>query len=429
MFHYRKTVRPAGTTTAVCRTLWLLALAAVSLQARAQLNLDEALRLALADDPAIAASLARAQAHTDNAIAEGQLPDPKLKTGILNLPTDTLDIDQEPMTQLRLGLEQTFPRGATLQLRQRQSEWLASAEQARAEDAARQLVRDVRDSFLDLYYQVQAEQVIAETRDLFAQLVDTTRAHYASGRVNQQDVLRATLELSRLDDRATSIRNAADRQRATLAKWIGTAASQPLAEEFPELPVLPSRETLETALMQHPVIRTESAQLEAQHQAVRVAREQYKPGWSAGLEYNKRFGDNPGGDERSDMVSAMVSVELPLFTAKRQDRRLAASIQQAEAVQLTRDERLRELRQMLDSGYANWQRLGERAALYESQLLRTSAANAQASLQAYQSGITEFSTLMRARITDLDIQLDLLRIRVDRARAQTSLLYLAGEDL
>jgi outer membrane protein TolC len=125
----------------------------------------------------------------------------------------------------------------------------------------------------------------------------------------------------------------------------------------------------------------------------------------------------------------MVSVELPLFTAKRQDRRLAASIQQAEAVQLTRDDRLRELRQLLDTAYANWTRLGERAALYESQLLRTSAANTQASLKAYQSGVTEFTTLMRARITELDIQLDLLRIRVDRARAQASLLYLAGADL
>lgn len=426
MFHYRKTARHVAIAR---RALLLLALTAAPLPARAELGLAEALRLAQANDPVVAASLARARAHTENAVADGQLPDPKLKTGILNLPTDTLDIDQEPMTQLRLGIEQAFPPGATLQHRQRQSEWLASAEQAQAEAAAQKLVRDVRDSFLDLYYQEQAEQTVAETRDLFVQLVDITQAHYASGRVSQQDVLHASLELSRLEDRATRIRNAADLQRATLAKWVGAAAMQPVAGEFPELPALPARETLEQGLSRHPLIRAESARLEAQNAAVQVAREQYKPGWSAGLEYNKRFGDNPDGGERSDMVSAMVSVELPLFNAGRQDRRLAASIQQASAVQLTRDDRLRELRQMLDTGYANWQRLGERAALYESQLLRESDANTQAALKAYQSGVTEFTALMRARITDLDIRLDLLRIRVDRARAQASLLYLAGEDL
>jgi outer membrane protein TolC len=81
---------------------------------------------------------------------------------------------------------------------------------------------------------------------------------------------------------------------------------------------------------------------------------------------------------------------------------------------------------MLDTEYANWQRLGERAALYKSRLLREADANAEAALNAYQSGVTEFTTLMRARITDLDVHLDALRIRVDRAKARARLLYLAG---
>ena len=82
---------------------------------------------------------------------------------------------------------------------------------------------------------------------------------------------------------------------------------------------------------------------------------------------------------------------------------------------------------LLAADYADWQRLGERAALYEAKLLREATANADASLHAYQSGVTEFTTLMRARITELDVRLDELRIRVDRARAQANLLYLAGE--
>ena len=76
---------------------------------------------------------------------------------------------------------------------------------------------------------------------------------------------------------------------------------------------------------------------------------------------------------------------------------------------------------------ANWLRLGERADLYSNQLLGEASSNAQASLNAYQSGVTEFTSLMRARITDLDVRLEELRVRVDRAKAQASLLYLAGE--
>jgi outer membrane protein TolC len=427
MFYYRNNVRSLRSKVAGAAPVLLL-LAVLPFNARAALDVTEAVRLALADDPGIAAGEARAQAFSNDAVADGQLPDPRLKTGIYNLPADDLDINREPTTQWRVGIEQAFPRGRSLQYRQRHKEWLASAEQAAAEDTARQLVRDVRERFLELYYQEQAGGIVAATRSLFAQLVEITRAHYASGRVSQQDVLRAALELSRLDDRATRIRNESDRQRAALGKWIGDAATLPLAAVFPQLPALPAKQDLEAAITRHPLIREESARLQASNQSVQVAREQYKPGWSAGVEYRKRFGDDPGGSARSDMLAAMVSVELPLFTASRQDRRLAASIQQAGARQLTRDDRLRELKQQLGSDYADWQRLGERAALYETRLLKEAAANVQASLKAYQSGVTEFTTLMRARISDLDARLDELRIRVDRAIAHASLLYLAGDD-
>ncbi len=444
MFYSRKTVRHpctvAGTQhTAFCerpgnalkRTaiqLVLFALTTLSFASRADLDLDETVRLALADDPAVTASRAIAMALGDSAIADGQLPDPKLTTGIWNLPVDDFDIDREPSTQLRLGLVQAFPRGDTLQYKQQQTEWMANSQAAKTDVTSRQLVRNVRKSFLELYYQIQAEQVISKTRTLFAQLVDITQAHYATGRVSQQDVLRASLELSRLDDRTTRIRNESDKSRAALTKWIGAAAAMPIDSNFPELPALSAKDAIEAVLPEHPVIRMATAKIEASKRGIQIAREQYKPGWSAGLEYRKRFGEDPDGDDRADMMAAMVTVDLPLFPKNRQDKRLSASIQQAESAQLTRDDRLRGLKQMLDSDYANWQRLGERADLYESQLLHESTANAQASLNAYQSGVTEFTTLMRARITDLDVRLDDLRVRIDRAKAQASLLYLSGED-
>ena len=439
MYYFRRVIRPLCNTTVVQSTpvkelaaltmkvmlaLVLLTLATI---ARADLDINEVVRLALADDPTIAASKARSQAFSDNAVADGQLPDPQLNTGIYNLPTDNFHINEEPSTQLRLGIKQSFPRGKTLHYRQRQSEWQATAAMATAELDARQVILDVRHNFLELYYQDRARDIVVATRALFSQLVDITRVHYATGRVSQQDVLQATLELARLDDRSTRILNAVDTSRAALMKWIGTPALLPVNSTFPELPLPASRGQIETALAEHPAILIETARLEAENQSIRIAREQYKPGWSAGLEYRKRFGEDPDGDDRSDMMAAMLTVDIPLFTKNRQDKRLSASIKQASSVQLGRDDKLRELKRQLDTDYANWQRLEERAALYKSQLLQASTANAQASLNAYQSGVTEFTTLMRARITDLDVRLADLRIRVDRAKAQASLLYLSGE--
>ena len=419
---------PASRLLTLLLALLLALLLVPAASVHADLDINEAVRLALTDDPVVAANQARSLALRDDAIADGQLPDPQLRSGIYNLPTDNFDINEEPTTQLRLGLQQAFPRGKTLHYKQRQGEWEATAAMASAELGSRQAMLEVRKYFLELYYQIRAGEVVTETRKLFSQLVDITQAHYATGGVSQQDVLSASLELSRLDDRTTRILNAVDANRAALMKWIGSAASLRVNRDFPALPQPASRQQIEAALPEHPIIQVATAKLEARNQSIQIAREQYKPGWSAGLEYLKRFGEDPNGDDRSDMMSAMVTVDIPLFTKNRQDKRLSASIQQAASVQLDRDDRLRELKQQLATEYANWQRLGERSALYESQLLQAADANAQASLNAYQSGVTEFNTLMRARITDLDVRLDDLRIRVDHAKAQASLLYLAGEN-
>jgi len=395
--------------------------------AQAALTLPDAEQLALEADPAVSASQSRANALHEQSVADGQLPDPKLTFGVFNVPLDDLSMKKEGSSQLRTGIKQAFPRGKTLRYQQQRTEWLGKAEQARTLLTEKQIQRDVRETFLELYYQLQAAHIIEQNQALFHQLTEITRAHYASGRVSQQDVIQAQLELSRLDDRATRINAQADVERAKLTRWIGAVGWQAIDPAFPALPQPPSRETLLATLAQHPAVEAASAQVAANQQMVKAAREQYKPGFDVGLEYRKRFGDEANGSDRPDMMAAMVSLDLPLFTDKRQDRRLAASQQQAEAAIQTREQRLREVQRQLESDYARWQRLGEQEALYRDHLLHEARANTEAALSSYQNGINEFTTLMRARITELDVSLHDVRIRIDHAKAQARLLFLVTD--
>ncbi len=405
----------------------LLVLLPCAVEVRAELSLSDAERLALTADPAIIASRSRALALQEQAVAEGQLPDPKLTVGVWNVPLDDFSMRKEGSSQFRTGIKQVFPRGQTLHYRQKSTEWLGKAEQARTKLAAQEILRDVRQTFLELYYDSQATHIIERSRGLFQQMLEITRAHYASGRVNQQDVLQAQLELSRLDERTSKVDEQTDIQRARLARWIGEAAWQPVAPEFPVLPKPQSRTTLLASLTQHPSIEAASAQIEARQQMIKAAREQYKPGFDVGLEYRKRFGDEVDGSERPDMMAAMVTLDLPLFTAKRQDRHLAATQQRAEAAIQSREQKLRDIQRLLESDYARWLRLGDQETLYQRQLLHEAKENAEAAVLAYQSGISEFNTLMRARITELDVSLEELRIRVNRAKTQARLLFLQEE--
>ncbi len=392
------------------------------------LTLEQAQRIALEQDLVSQARSADASALRDKAIADGQWSDPQLTAGVFNLPLDTFSLDDEPTTQIRFGVVQVLPRGRTLGLKRKQTESQAELEEARSRERGLRTRRGVRETFLEIYYQTRALEIVQQSKGLFEQLVEITEAQYASGRDTQQDVLRAQLELSRLSDRETRIREADSKGRAELARWIGRRAYDPLAEAFPELPEPPGPEAVQGALPGHPLMRVEDARVRASKLGVRIAGERYKPGFSVGVEYRYRKGDNPDGSDRADMLAAMVRMDLPIFTAKRQDQRYAASQQREAAARLMRQDRLLELKRMLEASHATWLRTGQRQALYDRRLLPEARSNAEASLRAYQSGVSEFTTLMRARLTELDVRLEALRLRVDRAKAQAMLLYLAGDE-
>ncbi len=393
------------------------------------LTLSDAEHIALRDDPEVGASLARAEALRADAVADAQLPDPKLRTGLYNLPLDDLDIRRVPTTQLRVGIQQAFPRGDTLKFKSLRTESRALLESVRARQQRGAILRDVRKTFLDVYFQVEAARIIRSNRRLFKSLTEITRVQYASGGSSQQDVLRAELELSRLDDRLIQVKTREDLARAELSRWIGPAAWRSLPKALPELPSAPDEDDVLEHLEKHPEIGMRSAIIETHRQSIAIAKQQYRPGWTVGAEYRMRFGDNPDGSGRSDMAALMLTVDLPLFRKNRQDKRVLASQKQADAAFFDRDNTYRKLRERVASVTANLKRLNDRIRRYDSRLSREARANARAALDAYQNGTLEFTGLMRARITELEIRLQALKLRVDRLKNQAGLLYLAvGEE-
>ncbi len=389
------------------------------------LNLSEVEQITKQNDYISKARQSRGDALGNSAIADAQLPDPQLNLGLFNVPTDDFDINSEPNTQLRLGVSQSFPRGKTLAIKEKQTKWAGNAEYQLSSDEVVKSIRSVREHYLNLYYQITAQEIIDESRQYFAQLVDIAESYYKVGRVNQQDLLRAQLELSRLDDRVIGLKTKEDLARAELSKWLDGKAFEPIEKEYPTLPALISQQEIINSLVDHPSIQAEDSMVSFFDEGVAIAREQYKPGWSIGVEYRKRFGENNDGSDRENQAAAMVKVDLPIFTDKRQDRRLAASQHQVSAAKFVRSDKLQTLRQAVLRNYANWTRLSERNGLYEARLVPEANANAHASLTAYQSGVTEFTTLARARITQLNVRLDALRAKTERSSAHARLLYLA----
>lgn len=392
----------------------------------AALTLVEAEQRALSDEPGIVAAEARARSVAEKSVAAGALPDPQLRLGVMNLPVGSYDFNQEPMTQKLIGVQQMFPPAAGRRAMREQLDHQSKAFDQAAAARRRQVLQGVRNAWLETYYWQQARQKVAENRELFGQLVKVTRTMYSVGRQNQQDMVRAELELSRVDDRLLDIDEQIRSSRAMLAQWIGAeAAVRPLSGGLPDWQGYDDIEVLRTKLLQHPLLLKANAEIETADAGVDLARSRYKPMVGVDISYGQRE-DDRFGNPRDDFVSAMVMLSVPLFTGNRQDKELNAAVHGRNASRNDRDMLLRDLKRQLDAAFARWQELRFRIALYDDTIIGQSRTQTQATLRAYQNGIGDFADVMRAYIADLNTQLEFIRLQVDRAKAYAQLAYLAG---
>ena len=394
------------------------------------LTIEQAVQSAVENDPVLAAIYDKEKAYRESSVAASSLPDPRIKLGLMNFPTDTWKRNQEPMTQIQFGIQQMFPAGDTLDLRSARALNFASAEMAKARMQKRKLVREVRKAWLEYYYWLQAQKVVQKNRGLFRKLVKVTESNYSSGRQLQQHVIRAELELELLDDKESEIITKQKIARASLEKLIGKqiAAQQTemTAMSLPALPLPVTVQQYQDALDRHPMLQMQQAKVSVSNTNIKLARQSYKPNWMVDLTYGARD-KTASGKDRADFLSAMVSFNLPLFTGSLQDRKVAASkLKQHAALQNMQDVR-NKLRQQYLSSHATWKQLSERSERYHKALLVKARQNSEASLTSYQSGRGLFTDLMKAEITEFNMQLKALRIDVNKLKALAELNYLLGE--
>ena len=390
------------------------------------LTLQEAEELALYDEPGQNSLRLRAGALRDESVAGGQLPDPTMRVGLANFPIQSGGFTTEGMTQAQLGIRQVFPGGDTRELTTRKFRTLADEMSHKADGRGRDVLTAVRMAWLETHYWREAHQMTIESRPFFADLATITTSLYSVGRKSQQDVLRADLELRRLDDRIINMGKQHERSRAALSEWVGTESERPVATMMPEWKAVPPLGVLKKDLRAHPAMLAADASVGASFVSVDLAEQKYKPDWAVDFGYGYRDGYLSNGDPRSDFVSVSVTVDLPFFRSNRQDKSVGAALSQRRAADQSREELLRRLNSQLDAEYVRWEELGSRLALYEESILGVSADNASAALAAYQSDTGDFADAMRGYTDELNTRLEYIRLQVERAQSYAMLANLGG---
>jgi outer membrane protein TolC len=350
-----------------------------------------------------------------------------LRLGAVNVPVDSWSLDAEDMTMLEVGLSQEFPAGRTRELaRQRMNESASSAE-AMAADRRLMVQREVRRAWTELAYVALARGLVTGQVEWVEQMRSSARARYASGQGRQLDVLQAGLDVAMLREQLLDLDRDEAMRRAQLARWVGdeaARAAQPAA--LPPRPDLEPLAVLEQRLLDHPAQLDFERRIEAAQTAVQLAEQSKRPGWMLDLGYGLRSGRMADGESRPDMLTAMVSVDLPLFSGNRQDREIAAARAEARGLHEMHDDHQREMLAMLSEAWWVAQRTGELERFYEAELLPLAEQSVQAALLAYRSSRAMIDDVVAARRAALETSLKHLRLAADRAQARYDVDYLSG---
>ena len=399
----------------------------------ANITMQDAINIAIQHDPWLTGNQLQERALRAVSRGANNLPDPKLSMGLLNLPSDGFAFNQEPMTQFKVGVAQIFPRGDSLAIKQQLLNYKADQHPYQREDRKAKIQVTVSQLWLNAIKADQTIRLIERDRVLFEQLVDIVKASYSSaqGNTRQQDVISAQLELARLDDRLTTVNSQRDIALTNLSEWLTPSAQLAVSDTFSDTTSVPTFPELSdeikglfqradnTGLLQllthHPALLAIEQSAKAGDTAVNLAKQKYKPQWGVNASYAYRE-DDQLGQSRADFFSIGITVDVPIFGYAQQDSEVAASRLTAQAIET--DKRLlqqRMLAQMLNL-YQQETRFGQREAGFLSAILPQIQEQADASLSAYTTDDGDFSEVMRARISQLGAQIDLIDIQIERCK-------------
>jgi len=410
------------------------------------LSLEQALQLAIQYDPLLKGNAHRKDRFNAEAEASSYWANPQVSASVQNLPTDGFAFDQEPMTQFKVGLKQQLPRGD--ENLYSQQKYQVMADQMSVESQARKawLKREVTLTWLDWVYATRRIGLLDKEKSLLTQLLDFTDSRYSQGvgAAAQQDILQVRLALLSLDDKYVQAYQQKNEARSALSKWFGAplddSISAPLAQSTQDaievdailndsnlslssfLTVIENSEPF-SILQHHPEAMLLQIQTQIEAQNVNIAREQTKSQWAFEASYGYRQ-DAQNGASRADFVSLGVQVDLPFFNKSRQDASIAAAASKMSASETDFRLKVNELAANAEVLKSRLSALSERKALYETALIGETRQLSEAELTAYTTDTGDIGDVVNANLKQVQVQDDLLKIDIERARTLASLAYL-----
>ncbi len=382
-------------------------------------ELAEYARYAEQHNPKLKQALTHYQAALAKVPSASAWADPRLTYGYFVRPVETRTGPQ----QMRFSAAQTFPWKGKLDLKGRIAQQEAAVEGQRYEAVRRSLIFAVKAAYYDCYFLERAIAVSEENLRLLAHLEEVGRTRYRSGTGEHAPVLKAQVELGRLEDQLRSLRQQRRPAAARLNAALGRAATAPIAvpDSLPMAALDLDEEVLKARLQAaNPTLKMRRTQAGAQSLGVELAGKQFYPDLTVSLDYIHI------GDRGENPLMAMATINLPLWRSSYKAEKRAAKLSHQATLQGVADEENR-LAAELELALYKQHDAQSRSALYRDSLLPKAEQALNVTQRAFAADRSDFLAVIDAQRTLLEFQLAYERARTDQALHGAEIEKLVGE--
>lgn len=380
---------------------------------------EEYIQFALGQNPDIQAARKQMEAFAHQVPVAASLPDPMLNLTVQPEPVQTAAGQQD----LILSANQKLFWFGKLDTRASVAE--AQTNVARAHLAAAELatIAKVKRAYYELYFIQQAIAVTEAEQELLREIRDVANTRYKAGRTSQQDVLRAELEISNIENELIQLRQQLESGQARLARILHIAPQTRVLALNRLAPVQAPRnldELQRQAVAARPELHAQLAAIRRDQQVVELARLEYKPDVTLGMSWIdvSSAGISPVANGR-DAFLLTAGVNLPIYR-----KRLDSSVRSAEAKAVSsarqydslRDGTLEEVTDL----FAQAKSQQDMLTLFQEDILPKARQTLEVSSRAYNVGEVDFLQL-------IDNWRQLLRYEVTYRRLEASLRQTLAE--
>jgi outer membrane protein TolC len=385
--------------TIVCIAAMVLALPLFGLNAQeaGPNSLEDYVRMARERSPRVRAALQKVEATRAREPGAGLLPDPMFQVGVMNLAIPEFSASMPASMAPTFQAMQRFPIAGKLSLRGEIARQSTDIDLAASEEVWWEVRTEVAVAFYQVYNVDRQIEVMERTLGLLQDFETIAQAMYGAGTGRQADVLRANVEVARMEaeiERARAVRiGTASRLNALVNRPANTPIGSPTIDPLPSS--VPGQSDLrEAAVESRPVLAKLQTEVEMAGTRKELANKDIWPDLTLGLQYGlgRMAGDYKG------MGGASVGFSIPIYAGKRQHKARDEAAA-AEGVALARlDNALAMVDAQVGEVLANLDQARTLIRLYREEILPQARVTVESALSSYRVGAVDFMTLVDAQM-------------------------------